>query len=173
MNALRPILPVVLFAATVLGQEVTLDYDQSADFTQYKTYGWSPAQEPAKNPANHIRITRAVEGNLVTRGVTKATDGAPDLLLTYVGKVGEKVRVTGKSAGGYWEPTNLRTTVDVGKVKAGTLILEMTDARTKDVVWRGVATTIGVRADLMEEEINAAVKKLLEGYPPKAKAPTP
>jgi hypothetical protein len=163
-----------LAASGVAAQEVKLDYDPAADFTKYKTFGWSLAQEPAKNPANHVRITRAVEANLATRGVTKATDGAPDLYLTYSGKVGEKVKVTGKSAGSYWEPSNLRTTVDVGKVKAGTLILEMTDARAKDVVWRGVATTIGIRPDLMEEEITAAVKKLLEGYPPtKAKAAPP
>jgi hypothetical protein len=173
MNVPRLLPSFVLLALPALAQEVKLDYDQDVDFSRYKTFGWSLAQEPAKNPANHVRITRAVEANLAARGVTKATDGAPDLLLTYSGKVGEKVKVTGKSTGSYWEPTNLRTTVDVGKVKAGTLILEMADARRKEVVWRGVATTIGVRPDLMEEEIAAAVKKLLEDYPPKAEAPKP
>ena len=124
-----------LTASGVAAQEVTLDYDHAADFTKYKTFGWSLAQEPAKNPANHVRITRAVESNLATRGVTKATDGAPDLTLTYAGKVGEKVKVTSKSAGSYWEPTTLRTTVDVGKVKAGTLrrsarrVCSLTDSR--------------------------------------------
>lgn len=167
-------LVLVLTASGGVAQEVTLDYDHDADFAQYKTFGWSLAQVPAKNPANHVRITRAVEAHLAPRGVTLATDGDPDLTLTYSGKVGEKVKVTSKSAGSYWEPTNLRTTVDVGKVKAGTLILEMADAHTKDVVWRGVATTVGVRPDMMEEEITAAVKKLLEGYPPpKAKAAPP
>lgn len=174
--AFVPCLVLVPFltVSEAVAQEVTFDYDQAADFTKYKTFGWSLAQVPAKNPANHVRITRAVEANLATRGITKATDGDPDLTLTYSGKVGEKVKVTSKSAGSYWEPTNLRTTVDVGKVKAGTLILEMADAHTKDVVWRGVATTIGLRPDMMEEEITAAVKKLLEGYPPtKAKAVPP
>jgi len=167
------VLVSILTISGVAAQEVALDYDRATDFTQYKTFGWSLAQEPAKNPANHIRITRAVETGLAARGVIKATDGAPDLLLTYVGKVGDKVKLTSKNAGGYWEPSNLRTTVDVGKVKAGTLILEMADARRKEVVWRGVATTIGIRPELMEEEIQAAVKKLLEGYPPKAKDPNP
>ena len=173
MNASRLILPILLFAGAAPAQEVKLDYDPAADFTKYKTFGWSLAQEPAKNPANHIRITRAVETNLTAHGVTKATDGDPDLYLTYLGKVGEKVKVSSKSAGSYWEPTNLRTTVDVGKVKAGTLILEMADARTKDVVWRGVSTTVGVRPDYMEEEIKAAVKKLLEDFPPKKPSEAP
>jgi hypothetical protein len=166
---LRGLVLVPYLAALAAAQEVKLDFDPATDFTQYKTFGWSLAQEPAKNPANHIRITRAVESNLVARGVTKATDGEPDLYLTYLGKVGEKVKVSSKSAGSYWEPTNLRTTVDVGKVKAGTLILEMADARSKEVVWRGVSTTVGIRPELIEEEINAAVKKLLQDYPPKKK----
>ena len=85
----------------------------------------------------------------------------------YHGRVGDKVKVTGRSEGGYWEPTNLRTVVDVGKVKEGTLVLEIYDARTRDVVWRGVATSVGIRPDRMEEEIKAAVQKLLEDYPPK------
>jgi hypothetical protein len=165
-------LALVLLAGTASAQEVKLDYDRELDFSRYKTFGWSLAQEPAKNPANHVRITRAVEQNLAGRGVTLATDGNPDLYLMYYAKVEESVKVTGKSAGSYWEPTNLRTMVDVGKVKAGTLILEMYDARTKDLVWRGVATTVGLRPDRVEEEIGAAVKKLLADYPPQ-KSPEP
>jgi hypothetical protein len=170
MNSSPLGLALILLAGTASAQEVKLDYDRELDFSKYKTFGWSLAQEPAKNPANHIRITRAVEQNLTAHGVTMATDGNPDLYLMYYAKVGESVKVTGKSAGSYWEPTNLRTTVEVGKVKAGTLILEMYDARTKDVVWRGVATTVGVRQDRVEEDINAAVKKLLADYPPKKPA---
>ena len=173
MNALRPILPVVLFAATLEAQEVKLDYEKDADFSSYKSFAWSPAQTPAPNAANHIRVTRAVEAALAGKGFTMSTDGRPDAFLMYHGRVGEKVKVTSRSTGGYWEPTNLRTVVDVGKVKEGTLVLEIYDARTKDVVWRGIASSVGVRPDRMEEEIQAAVRKLLEGYPPKATAPTP
>ena len=58
----------------------------------------------------------------------------------YTGRVGDKVKVTGHSGGSSWEPTNLRTMVDLNKVREGTLVLEMYDARTKDIVWRGVAS---------------------------------
>lgn len=163
--------PVVLFLLLAAGpasaQEVKLDYDKDTDFSSYKSFAWSPAQQPAPNPANHIRITRAVEAGLTGKGLTKSTDGKPDAFLMYHGRVGDKVKVTGRSEGGYWEPTNLRTVVDVGKVKEGTLVLEIYDARTRDVVWRGVATSVGLRPDRTEEEIKAAVQKLLEDYPPK------
>jgi len=154
-------------------QEVNLDYDQGLDFSRFKTFAWSPAQTPAPNPANHIRITRAVEQTLEGRGLAKSTDGRPDVYLMYQGRVGDKVKVSSKNTGGYWEPTNLRTMVDVGKVKEGTLVLEMYDAQSKDIVWRGVATSVGVRPDRMEEEIKAAVKKLLEAFPPQKAEPEP
>jgi hypothetical protein len=162
--------PLLLAASTAAAQEVRLDYDKDTDFSTYKTFAWSPAQQPAPNAANHIRVTRAVETGLVGKGLAKSTEGKPDAYVMYHGRVGEKVKVTGRSEGGYWEPTNLRTMVDVGKVKEGTLVLEIYDAGTRDVVWRGIATGVGVRPDRMEESIKAAVDKLLEGYPPKPEA---
>jgi hypothetical protein len=163
----RIALSLLVLAASASAQEVSLDFSRDHDFSSYKSFAWSPAQQPAKNPANHIRITRAVEEGLGPKGMVKSTDGRPDVYLMYQGKVGDKVKVRGKSQGGYWEPTNLRTVVDLNKVKEGTLVLEFYDARTRDIVWRGVATSVGVREDRAEEEIKAAVKKLLEGYPPK------
>ena len=168
------ILALALSAVAASAQEVKLDYDHDVDFSRYKTFGWSVAQQPAKNPANHIRITRAVEEGLAGKGLSKDASGIPDAYLMYTGRVGDKVKVTGHSGGSSWEPTNLRTMVDLNKVREGTLVLEMYDARTKDIVWRGVASGVGVRDDAMEEAIREAVKKLLEGYPPKkAEDPKP
>ena len=174
MSLPRLALVLVLTAAAASAQEVKLDYDHDVDFSRYKTFAWSVAQRPAKNPANHIRITRAVEEAFTAKGLSKDAAGAPDAYLMYTGRVGDKVQVTGRPGGSSWEPTNLRTMVDLNKVREGTLVLEMYDARTKDVVWRGVASEVGVREDAMEEAIRAAVKKLLDGYPPKtAEDPKP
>jgi hypothetical protein len=35
------------------------------------------AQQPAKNPANHIRITRAVEEGFAAKGLSKDPSGIP------------------------------------------------------------------------------------------------
>jgi len=160
-------LALVFAAVAASAQEIKLDYDKDIDFSKYKTFAWSVAQQPAKNPANHIRITKAVEETFKGKGLSKDATGTPDAYLMYTGRVGDKVKVTGRPGGASWEPTNLRTMVDLNKVREGTLVLEMYDARTKDIVWRGVASEVGVRDDAMEESIRAAVKKLLEGYPPK------
>ena len=174
MSLPRLALACILSAAAASAQEIKLDYDHDVDFSRYKTFGWSAAQQPAKNAANHVRITRAVEEGFTAKGLSKDAAGAPDAYLMYTGRVGDKVQVTGRPGGSSWEPTNLRTMVDLNKVRAGTLVLEMYDARTKDVIWRGVASDVAVREDAMEEAIRAAVKKLLDGYPPtKAEAPKP
>ena len=174
MSPPRFVVALVLSAACASAQEIKLDYDRDLDFSRYKTFAWSVAQRPAKNAANHVRITRAVEEGFTAKGLNKDASGIPDAYLMYTGRVGDKVQVTGHPGGSSWEPSNLRTMVDINKVKAGTLILEMYDARTKDVVWRGVASDVAVREDVMEEAIRGAVKKLLDGYPPKkAEDPKP
>ena len=174
MNLPHFAVALFLSAAAAAAQEIKLDYDHDVDFSRYKTFAWSVAQQPAKNPANHIRITRAVEEAFTAKGLSKDAAGIPDAYLMYVGRVGDKVKVSGHPGGSSWEPSNLRTMVDLNKVREGTLVLEMYDARTKDVVWRGVASEVAVRDDAMEEAIRAAVKKLLDGYPPKkAEDPKP
>jgi Domain of unknown function (DUF4136) len=170
MKASGPFLLFLFVALPASAEEIKLDYDREVDFSRYKTFAWSPGQDPAKNPANHIRITRSVERGFTAKGLAKSAEGNPDAYLMYHARVDDLVKVTGKSAGGYWEPSNLRTTVDIGKVRQGTLVLEMYDGGTKDVIWRGIASGLAVRPDRTEEDIDAAVKKLLEGYPPAKEA---
>ena len=71
MNLPGAILALALSAVAASAQEVKLDYDHDVDFSRYKTFGWSVAQQPAKNPANHIRITRAVEEGFAGKGLSK------------------------------------------------------------------------------------------------------
>jgi hypothetical protein len=174
MSSLRTILlmaslPLVAHLARAQEMQVKLDYDHDVDFTKYKTIGWSVAQEPAKNLANHVRITRSVEQAFAEKGLTKGPPEAiPDAFIMYHAKIEENVKVTGRNAGAYADPTNLRTMIDLNKVKQGTLVLEMYDARSRDLVWRSVASDIIPRPDDADAQIAEVVKKLLEGYPPGA-----
>jgi len=57
-------LTFLLAAASLHAQAIQVDFDHGVDFSKYKTFSWSLEQQPASNPANHIRITRAVEREL-------------------------------------------------------------------------------------------------------------
>ena len=152
---------------TAQGQTVKVDFDQDTDFSRYKTFAWSPTQQPAANAANHVRITQAVEAELVARGLTKAEPGSADLLVAYEGKVGQKLRGERSSSETGWQPADLRTTIDLKLVKEGTLIVELYDQASRQRVWRSIATDTPATPDMIEEQIRTFVKKSFGGFPPK------
>jgi hypothetical protein len=163
--------PIVLALALLAApSDVTVDFDHDADFSTYATFDWSPAQTPAENPANHVRIVRAVEQELQAKGLRKATDGAPGIFVHYYAKVEAKLKSQAGQERGTWAPNDLRTTVDFSRVKQGTLMVELIDGKSRDVVWRGVIVAAAPRPDLQEEAIFKAVKRLFADYPPKAEA---
>jgi hypothetical protein len=155
------------------GPSLKVDYDKDAPFSRYKTYAWLESPARAENLANHIRITRAVEKELSGRGLVLDTSGRPDVFVRYIAKIETKVRGSSRKAGSPWEPTDLRTIVDIERVKQGTLIIEMLDGETRDVVWRAVGSDAVARVDLIEDQINTSVAKMLAQYPPDPEAPSP
>ena len=149
---------------------VEVDYDKTADFGLYKTYAWVPFQEPAKNPANHIRIMRAVERELEAKGLTKADPphGA-DLFIHYQGRVDKQTRSTPTVKDSVWQPSNPTFIVNFDRIEVGTLIVELWDGKSKDMVWKAKGSEMLRRADQTPEQIDAMVTMLLAGYPPKPK----
>jgi hypothetical protein len=157
------------FAAMPLGlaaQTVKVDFDHDVDFSMYKAYSWSVTQEPASNPANHLRLTRAIERELGEKGLQKDGAGTPGVRVRYYSKIEKKLKASSYQEDDIWQPTNLRTRVDVSRIKQGTLILELSDGESSDVVWRGVATDVAPRPDLVAEAIDAWTKKILLQFPP-------
>jgi hypothetical protein len=161
---------VALAPCALEAQTVKIDFDKKADFSKYKTFAWSESQEPAVNLANHVRITGAIEAELVAHGFAKAESGRPDLKVRYVGKVEEKLRGSSYTTGSNWQPNDLRTMVDIKKVKEGTLIVELYDRATRLLVWRSVATDTPASPDQIEQQIQDFVKKSFADFPPQPKA---
>ena len=54
--------------------------------------------------------------------------------------------------------------------KQGTLVVELADAKDKQILWRGSATdTISDNSNKNINNLDKAVVKLFKGYPPKQK----
>lgn len=164
------LLALALAPRTLEAQTVKIDFDKQTDFSKYKTFAWSESQEPAVNLANHVRITRAIEAELLADGLVKAESGPPDLKVRYVGKVEQKLRGSSYSTGSNWQSNDLRTMVDIKKVKEGTLIVELYDRATRLLVWRSVATDTPATPDQIEQQIQDFVKKSFADFPPRPKA---
>jgi hypothetical protein len=171
---LLPAMPCAAQPKPLAAPEVKVDFDKSVDFLKYKVYAWVPFQEPAANPANHIRVVRAVEAALAEKGLEKAEPGKPaDVFVHVQGRIEKKRPVNSGPSESPWNTTpnqQWKVSVDMKKVDVGTLVLELWDGKTKDIVWRSKGESLIKSPDRMEDLINASVEKLLAEYPPKKEA---
>ena len=158
--------------STIYG--VQYDYDQQTDFSNFKTYNWLPVPEkPDIDSLNMERVKKAVNNNLRTKGIMMTSDNPDFLIAAHLGHK-EKVQVTnwgygygpyGRYWGGYWGPGGVSTY----QYKEGELILDFVDAKTKKLIWRGVAKAEVDNINTPEKKdklINSAVEKILEKFPP-------
>ena len=166
---------VLLSAVTVSAQKVKVGSDPAADFSKFKTYSWD--QGMLANPIIRQHIITAVDREMAVKGLQKVeTD--PDLIVTTLTATESDLTVTNPS----WAPslnsiaTGIPSSGQAWPVTKGTLLIEMSDARTKNGVWRGTATHTlengpsGDRvrdAKTVEKPINKAVQKMFKQFPPK------
>jgi len=167
-------LAALLLAPTAArAQKVNVDFDEQAPFATYKTFGWT-AGTPSPNPLGEPRIHAAVEAALMKEGLTLAT-GTPDVVIaTHVMAKEQKEIVTsgyggygpGWHYGGYYGGGGLSTT-QVYTYTEGTLVVDMYDAKTKQVAWRGVGVdTVSDKGDKNQKKVVKAVDKMFKEYPP-------
>jgi Domain of unknown function (DUF4136) len=170
---------LLMILASVLGcgssSQVFTDYDRSAHLSEYQTFGWlAPVSiEVRNNPLyynelNDKRIKEAVKVQLESRNY-KFSDN-PDLMVHYHIIIENKTVVRTDPYGYYYGPYWLRTDVDVYQYKEGTLIIDLMDAKSDNLVWRGWITNFLKDRDpqYMEESLNDAVRKIFSQYPHRA-----
>lgn len=172
----------VLPATTALAQQVNYDFDRSADFSKYKTFAYQVCMR-IENPLVDKRIVAALENTLALKGFTKA-DGDADVNVTYHSSTTEDVVIDtttwGYGFGPGWRWGHgygygygggpLSTTRTLRKYTRGTLVIDIWDARTKELVWRGTATdSVSDDPEKNDKKVQKALQKLFKQYPPERK----
>ena len=161
-----PFLVALLAVMNCSSSNVTTDYDRDANFAQYKTYDWVPnPREENRRSFLDKRVKTGVDRELGAKGFQQ-TNESPDLLIAYHSGVKDKVDVTRYGYRYGYRGRRWGTAVDVRHYKEGTLILDIIDAKSKDLLWRGAATDV-VDRDERAEQIENAIKALIERFPPK------
>jgi hypothetical protein len=122
-----------------------------------------------KDELNHKRIMDAVDAQLRTKGMIRVEAGAnPDVLVAYHASFSKDLEISGY--GGYrWGP-GLRS-ARVEQVVVGTLVVDMVNAKTRTIVWRGVASKdldSDASPEKRDKNINKTAEKLFKNYPHKA-----
>ena len=168
-SPVRVILLAFLLAQFGFAQKVTVEFDQGADFSSYKTFAIRNGQLNSRNPALNSemvkkRIEADLERNLTARGLTEAS-GRPDLNVVYHFGSARKTELESYPAG--WRGWGTRV-VRVPYAE-GTLVIDLRDTNTHSLVWRGVASEEKSDAAKIEGKLDDMVRKPLEKYPPKHK----
>lgn len=155
--------------------QVFTDYDKTADLKEYQTFGWlnrSPG-EATNNPLyynelNDKRIKTAVTAQLESRNY-KYSDN-PEMLIHYHIIMNDKTIVRTDPYGYYYGPYWMRTEVNVYEYQEGTLIIDIMEADTNNLVWRGWVTSFLENRNLekMDESIDRAIRMIFAEYPYRA-----
>src|SRR5262245_51221058 len=136
-----------------------------------RTYGWAAAEpRPTGDPrldSNRFfdeRVRSAIEKELDGRGFEKTA--TPDLWLHYHAAVRQDVYVSGCERLG-----DAREECRPEVYEAGTLLVDLVDAKTNRLLWRGLAggsVDRGVdNQEWMEQRIDETVARILKQLPPR------
>lgn len=163
-------LPFLFIAAAVACSTLrtTADYDRSTDFSRYKTWAWHDAGS-IKDPIWSKRIQGALESELSTKGLTR-NEANPDLWVAVQARLAQQTQITAYGGGYGYRWRGGVTTAKVEQVPVGSLIVDLADARQKELVWRGVATdTLNPEKspEAKEKALREALAKMFENYPPR------
>ena len=166
-------LMLTLLGATALAQKVKIHYDKKIDFSAFKTYAWDQGM-PAIQPEADIYIKAAIDMILADRG-WKRVDADSDVKVIYYASQDANTLVNTDSYGygagdWYWRGMPGAATPSYSTYRKGTVIVDIVDAKTKQMVWRASATeTMVLDRDEMIKRFNKMMDKMWKGFPPRAK----
>ena len=164
---LAAILGSVLLPVSSFAQKVSVDFDSKAPFATYKTYAWTTGT-PSPNPLGEQRIRDGVDQRMAAKGLKKV-DSNPDVVVAThaVAQEQKELNAYGFGGGPRWGGTG---TARVDTYVQGTLVVDLYDAGTKQLVWRGVGTdTASDKPEKNTQKLNKVLDKMFKDYPPKAK----
>jgi len=179
MRRLSALIPAAIAALAVTGCATTMNVsshvERGVDLAQYHTYDWGPADAlPTgdsrldKDPFFQDHMLGAVEKAMATKGLGRSTAGTADLLIHYHANISERIDIDRLDRErGYCHADGCST--PLAEYEAGTLVLDVVDASTNRLIWRGWAQH-GVRGmlesqDTMARQIDEAVTRMFTRFP--------
>jgi Domain of unknown function (DUF4136) len=156
-------------AGTLAAQDVRYNFMPRTDFSKYHTYKWVNIGRAHPDQIMDAEIKQAVDAQLAVKGMTKTDSDKADLYIGYQTAIRQETQwdVSGSRAFGMGTGSWTSSTISIG-----TLVLDMYDPATKQLVWTGQAIkTIDPSSDPEKnlKNLNKAMAKLLKNYPPKQK----
>ena len=160
---------LLLTAVTLTAQDVRYNFMPKTDFSKYRTYKWVKIGNAHPDQIMDAEIKQSVDSQLAAKGMTKTDSDKADLYIGYQTAVHQERQwdAWGSRAFGMGSGSWTSSTISVG-----TLVLDMYDPGTKQLVWTGSATNTidtGSNHEKHMKKLDKAMAKLLQNYPPKQK----
>jgi hypothetical protein len=156
---------VSIASAVAVGQQVSVNYNHGQSFSQYHTYAWG------SNNTNQIQNSilaqvaqQDIDTALQGKGLQKVPESQkPDLILTANGGMKQQTSYTawgmrgiGGGMGGITPQQNVE----------GTLIIDLYDAKTQSLVWRGIGQdTLSNNGNKNQQIVQKAIQKMFKQWP--------
>jgi hypothetical protein len=176
-------------ALAVSAQTVRVNWQTKAPFADYKTYAWHTTS--SQNDSFYRQfVSEYTDDALQKAGLTKVSESQqPALLITYHFTTQEMIDSTttsdgfGWGVGGPWGPwaswggwggwgaefgPEFSSTEEHPRTM-GILTIDLIDAKTKHLVWRGQATEDSIASTQKgdEKQVRKSVDKMFHQFPPK------
>ena len=151
-------------------QDVTTNSMPGADFTKYHAYKWVPIDGAVvPNQIVDAQIKQSIDSQLAAKGLTKTDGDKADLLVGYQISIQQEKQWNAYGTGGMRWGGGMAS-AQQSTISTGTLVLDMYDPSTKQLVWTGrVSKTLDPSANQgkKQKNLDKAMQKLLKNYPPK------
>ena len=149
--------------ATQAIADVTVDWDRSISFPAFVTFGVESGTS-LSNPLATLRIEQAVSAALVEKGLRE--DPAPALLVIVHASV-EPSRSLNIESYKEGEGTWQTEAPEIRSIDAGTLLVDLLEASTRRLIWRGIATdTVTNNPTRNEKPVPKALRRMFRKFPP-------
>lgn len=177
----------------IAGSCAITDMDRTANFNRYRTFAWGKSEVEVTNPVyNSGLITKnikaTVEKEFSKRGIVMDKKD-PDFLVSYHTYTEQKQERTGGGYYGYgypFYPMRFYPYYAFGwgfpyggwgypprerMYTEGTLIIDITDKQTNELVWRGTVKGNVDNVAALQKQIAKGVKAIMKKYPVPADEP--
>ena len=180
MNAksLAAALVLSTLALSAQAQKPQIQWNNKYAFDGVETFAWQDTPDTSleeRNPFMHSLIKNTIEAELATSGLTEV-DANPDVWVNYHASTSTDVQLRtdsyGYSMGGYgmagWGYYGMAagpvsSTTRVVEYTRGTLVVDIWDAKSKELVWRGtVSDTLPDNVQKAEKLVVKSIGKMAD-----------
>ncbi len=171
---------LTLLSIPVFAQDVQTDYDKSANWPAIKTFSISLGTKWG-NPLTEARVLQEFDKTIVEKGWTKAEEGKADAIVVIHGATEVKKDLNTFYSGGVyggwgyggWAGYGVgvgmgSATTSVSEYTVGTLVVDIFDAKTHKLIFRGTASDeISDKPKKNAQKVEKASDKMFKNFPPK------